>query len=31
VWNDEEGKNVSLRLLPDYMPWAEVFSCIKNE
>jgi RNase H-like domain found in reverse transcriptase/Reverse transcriptase (RNA-dependent DNA polymerase)/Integrase zinc binding domain/Chromo (CHRromatin Organisation MOdifier) domain/Integrase core domain len=31
VWHDEEGEDVSLRLLPEYKPWADVFSTEKSE
>jgi hypothetical protein len=31
VWHDEKGEDVSLRLLPEYKPWADVFSTEKGE
>jgi hypothetical protein len=31
VWHDEEGEDVSLRLLAEYKPWADEFSPEKSE
>lgn len=31
VWHDEEGGDVSMRLLPEYQPWADVFSTEKSD